>query len=177
MAKITFSDDELLLGDTLHNRPLFMVGFACEKRVNKILVDGRSGINIIPIRTMKELGLSTTDVTESRLMIQGFNQGGKRAIGVVKIDLTIKELQSSVWLHVIDAKTSYTILLGRSWVHENKVIPSTYHQCLKYYEYGVAKKIIADNNPFTEAEAHFVDAKFYLKKYATKIDDIASTDD
>ncbi|KAH0657785.1 hypothetical protein KY289_026533 [Solanum tuberosum] len=110
-------------------------------------------------------------------MIQGFNQGGQRAIGAVKIDLTIEELQSSVWLHVIDAKTSYNILLGRPWVHENKVIPSTYHQFLKYYEDGLAKKIIADNNPFTEAEALFVDAKFYLKKYATKIDDIASKDD
>ncbi|KAH0748120.1 hypothetical protein KY290_027352 [Solanum tuberosum] len=65
----------------------------------------------------------------------------------------------------------------RPWVHENKVISSTYHQFLKYYEDGVAKKIIADNNPFTEAEAHFADAKFYLKKYATKIDDIASKDD
>lgn len=91
--------------------------------------------------------------------------------------LIIEELQSSVWLHVIDAKTSYNILLGRPWVHENKVIPSTYHQFLKYYEDGVAKKIIADNNPFTEAEAHFADAKFYLKEYATKIDDIASKDD
>ncbi|KAH0665037.1 hypothetical protein KY285_026243 [Solanum tuberosum] len=110
-------------------------------------------------------------------MIQGFNQGGQRAIGAIKIDLTIEELQSSVWLHVIDAKTSYNILLGRPWVYENKVIPFTYHQFLKYYEDGVAKKIIADNNPFTEAEAHFADAKFYLKKYATKIDDIASKDD
>ena len=58
-------------------------------------------------------------------------------------------------VHVIDANTSYNILLGRQWVHENKVIPSTYHQCLKYYENGVAKRIIANDNPFTEDEAHF----------------------
>ncbi|KAH0754816.1 hypothetical protein KY290_025086 [Solanum tuberosum] len=176
MAKITFSDDDLLFDDTFHNRPLFMVGFAREKRVNRILVDGGSGINILPIRTMKELGISTTDLTENRLMIQGFNQGGQRSIGTVKIDLTIGELQSSVWLHVIDAKTSYNILLGRPWVHENKVIPSTNHQCLKYYEDGVAKRIIADDNPFTKAEAHFANVKFYLKKYSIKVDDIASGD-
>ncbi|KAH0665732.1 hypothetical protein KY285_026938 [Solanum tuberosum] len=176
MAKITFSDDDLMFGDTFHNRPLFMVGFAREKRVNRILVDGGSGINILPIRTIKELGISTADLTDSLLMIQGFNQGGQRSIETVKIDLTIRELQSSVWLHVIDAKTSYNILLGRPWVHENKVISSTYHQCLKYYEDGVAKSIIADDNPFTEAEAHFADAKFYLKKYSIKVDAIASGD-
>ncbi|KAH0746439.1 hypothetical protein KY285_008096 [Solanum tuberosum] len=112
--------------------------------VNRILVDGGSGTNILPIRTMKELGISTADLTDSRLMIQGFNQGGQRSIGTVKIDLTIGELQSSVWLH--------------------------------YYEDGVAKRIIADDNPFTEAEAHFADAKFYLKKYSIKGDDIASGD-
>ncbi|KAH0685749.1 hypothetical protein KY285_019065 [Solanum tuberosum] len=176
MAKITFFDDDILFGDTFHNRPLFVVGFAREKMVNRILVDGGSGINILPIRTMKELGISTTDLTDSRLMIQGFNQGGQRSIGTVKIDLTIGELRSSVWLHVIDAKTSYNIFLGRPWVHENKVIPSTYHQFLKYYEDGVAKRIIADDNPFIEAEAHFVDAKFYLKKYSIKVDAIASGD-
>ena len=47
---------------------------------------------------------------------------------------------------------------------------------MKYYENGDAKRIIADDNPFTEAEAHFADAKFYLKKYSIKVDDIASGD-
>ena len=77
MAKITFSDDDLLFGDIFHNCPLFIEGFMRDKRVNRILVDGGSGINILPILTMKELGVSTTDLIDSRLMIQGFNQGGK----------------------------------------------------------------------------------------------------
>ena len=85
-------------------------------------------------------------------------------------------MQLNVWLHVIDAKNSYNIFLGRPWVHENKVVPSTYHQFLKYCENGVAKRITADDNPFTEVEAHFADVKFYLKKYSIEVDDIASGD-
>ncbi|KAM2227376.1 hypothetical protein ACFXTI_014187 [Malus domestica] len=50
--------------------------------------------------------------------------------------MTIGELQSSTLFHVIDARTSYSLLLGRSWIHENE--------------------------PFTEAESHFVFAKFYM---------------
>ncbi|XP_070022285.1 uncharacterized protein [Nicotiana sylvestris] len=64
--------------------------------------------------------------------------------------------------------TSYDVLLGRPWIHENKVVPSTYHQYLKYYEGEVEKKIVADNEPFTEAASHFVDAKFYLKNRIVK---------
>ena len=90
-----FSEDDLLFGDTFHNHLLFMVGFAHEKRVNRILVDGGSGINTLRIRIIEELGISTTDLSDSRLMIQGFNQGGQRSIKTVKVGLTIGELQSS----------------------------------------------------------------------------------
>ncbi|XP_060200095.1 uncharacterized protein LOC132628316 [Lycium barbarum] len=81
-------------------------------------------------------------------------------------------------MHIIDAKASYNMLLGRPWIHENKVVPSSYYQCLKYLEGSVEKKIVADDKPFTEAESHFVDAKFYLKNYMVrevKVDDIATT--
>ncbi|XP_070013590.1 uncharacterized protein [Nicotiana sylvestris] len=54
-------------------------------------------------------------------------------------DDLLLDMQSSAWLHVIDAKTSYNVLLGRLWIYENKVVPSTYHQCLKYYEGEVEK--------------------------------------
>ncbi|XP_070025641.1 uncharacterized protein [Nicotiana sylvestris] len=77
-------------------------------------------------------------------------------------------MQSSAWLYVIDAKTSYNILLGRPLIHENKLVSSTYHQCLKYYKGEVEKKIVADDEPFTEAESHFADAKFYLKNRIVK---------
>ncbi|XP_070039572.1 uncharacterized protein [Nicotiana tomentosiformis] len=82
--------------------------------------------------------------------------------------ITIEDMQSSAWLHMIDAKTSYNVLLGRPWINENKVVLSTYHQCLKYYEGEVKKKMVVDDEPFTEAESHFADAKFYLKNRIVK---------
>ncbi|XP_070006610.1 uncharacterized protein [Nicotiana sylvestris] len=101
-------------------------------------------------------------------MIQGFNQEGQRAIGAIRLGITIEDMQSSAWLHVINAKTSYNVLLGRPWMHENRLVPSTYHQCLKYYKGEVEKTVVADDEPFTEAESHFADAKFYLKNRVMK---------
>ncbi|XP_070056284.1 uncharacterized protein [Nicotiana tomentosiformis] len=89
-------------------------------------------------------------------------------------------MQSSAWLHVIDAKTSHNVLLGKPWIHENKVVLSTYHQWLKYYEGEVEKKIIADDEPFTEAKSHFADAKLYLKNRIVKelkVDDVMNDKD
>ncbi|KAM1528731.1 hypothetical protein ACFX1Z_018035 [Malus domestica] len=75
--------------------------------------------------------------------------------------MTIGELKSSTIFHVIDARTSYGLLLGRPWIHANGVVLSTLHQCLKFYQEGV-KVIYGDTKPFTEAESHFADAKFYM---------------
>ncbi|KAH0773265.1 hypothetical protein KY290_010402 [Solanum tuberosum] len=167
-TKITFTDNDLLFGETLHNRPLYMAGHVLEKKINRILIDEGSGVNILPIHTLKELGITTGELSESRLLIQGFNQGGQRSIGSIKLEIHMEDLRSSAWMHVIDAKTSYNILLGRPWVHENRIVSSSYYQCLKYLEDGIEKKIVADDNPFTEVETHFADAKFYLKSYVVK---------
>ncbi|XP_070035559.1 uncharacterized protein [Nicotiana tomentosiformis] len=138
---VMFTNDDLLLGDTLYNRPLYLVGYMRDERVNRIFVDGGSSVNILPIRTVKELGIPMNELLKSHVMIQGFNQGGQRAIGAIMLGITIEDMQSSSWMHAIDAKTSYNVLLRRPWLDENKVVPSTYHQCLKYYEDEVEKKI------------------------------------
>ncbi|GAA0167884.1 hypothetical protein LIER_22723 [Lithospermum erythrorhizon] len=56
------------------------------------------------------------------------------------------------------------MLLGKPWIHANNVVPSTLHQCFKYTKNGVEKTVLADDNPFVEAEAHFADAKYSTLK-------------
>ena len=76
VTSITFASENLLLRSTPHNRPLFVTGYAKEQKVNKILIDGGSAINILPLKILKELGIPIDELSNSRLMIQGFNQGG-----------------------------------------------------------------------------------------------------
>ncbi|XP_071909818.1 uncharacterized protein [Coffea arabica] len=140
--------------------------------MNRILIDGGSAVNIMSVCAMKELGISSDELSQSRLMIQGFNQGRQRAIGLIRLELLIGELSSSALFHIIEAKTSYNMLLGRPWIHENEIIPSTMHQCFKYCRDGIVKKVTADDKSFTEAETHFADAKFYLHKEAKRKESI-----
>ncbi|XP_019184791.1 PREDICTED: uncharacterized protein LOC109179750 [Ipomoea nil] len=109
-------------------------------------------------------------------MIQGFNQGGQRAIGIIRLDLRIGSLSSGVLCHVIDARASYNLLLGRPWIHENGVVPSSWHQCLMFEKNGVVEKVVADESPFTEAESYFADAKFYIKRQVI-VEDIEGNND
>ncbi|KAL0359472.1 UNVERIFIED_CONTAM: hypothetical protein Sangu_0796600 [Sesamum angustifolium] len=61
-------------------------------------------------------------------MIQGFNQGGQRAVGIIRMQLTMEDMVSSALFHVIDAKTSYNMLLGRPWLHE---------KCSSFHLHGI----------------------------------------
>ena len=139
------------------------MGFTCEQKINRILLDDGSAVNILLLKTMKELGVPLDEMMQSRLLIQGFNQGGQRALGKLRLQLFIGDMESHPLFHVIDAKTTYNMLLGRPWIHQNGVVSSTLHQCFKYYRNGQVKTIIADAKPFTSIEAHFMDAKFYVE--------------
>lgn len=71
--KITFTNDDLPFREILHNCPLYIVGHVLEKKINRILIDEWYEVNILPIHTLKELGIKTKELSESHLLIQGFN--------------------------------------------------------------------------------------------------------
>ncbi|KAL0287955.1 UNVERIFIED_CONTAM: hypothetical protein Scaly_2750200 [Sesamum calycinum] len=102
-------------------------------------------------------------MTESSHDPRLFNQGRQRVVGIMRMQLTMEEMVWSALFHAIDAKTSYNMFLGCPWLHENAVVPSTWHQCFKYCCNDIVKKVLSDNNPFTEAESHFADAKYYIE--------------
>ena len=66
---LTFTDKDLLLGSKPHNRPLYVFGYAHEQKINRILIDGGSVVNILPKMTMRQLGLTMEELLHSRLVI------------------------------------------------------------------------------------------------------------
>ncbi|KAA0051955.1 uncharacterized protein E5676_scaffold409G002330 [Cucumis melo var. makuwa] len=159
---IDFSNEDLLLGSKLHNRPLYASGYVREQRGDRILIDNGSAVNIMPKSTMRQFGILMDELSNSKLVIQGFNQDNQRVIGMIHLELIIGDLKAGALFHVIDSRTTYKLLLSHPWIHGNGVVTSTLHQCFKFYQDDV-KKVEADSNSFSEAESQFADANFYLK--------------
>jgi len=61
--------------------------------------------------------------------------------------------------YIIDADTSYNLLLGRPWIHNNWIVPSTLHQCFKYVT--VVQMVFAEMQPFKGVENYFTDSLLY----------------
>ena len=60
-----------------------------------------------------------------------------------------EDLRSEVTCYVIDADTSYNLLLGRPWIHCNSIVPSILHQVMKYVDGdGKVQTLITEMYPF-----------------------------
>ena len=110
---------------------------------------------------MTDLGITMEDLSDSRLMIQGFNLNSECAIGIIRLDLVNGELTSSTLFHVIDTHTSYKMLLGRPRLHENggsRINPPSMFEISSWRR---ELKINGDVKPFSTVDSYFVDAKFF----------------
>ncbi|KAL4194848.1 hypothetical protein AMTRI_Chr05g70510 [Amborella trichopoda] len=133
---ISFSEDDLQLGGKFHNCSLFVNGELHTHPLNRIMLDEESAVNLIQRRILIRLGLGSNDLTPTHITVQGFNQSGEKPADTVLLRLKIDVLNDYAQFHVIDTDTSYNVLLSHPWLHDQGVVPSTLHQCLKYSRDG-----------------------------------------
>lgn len=66
-------------------------------------------------------------------------------MGKIKLKCQIDDLKKEVTCYVIDAETSYNLLLGRPWIHCNEIVSSLLDQVMKYVDEQVAlRTLMAD---------------------------------
>jgi hypothetical protein len=119
------------------------------------------------LKTLKTITLDVKNLSDEKVIIHSFNQNSQKAMGAITLNLQCRSMKAPTKFYVIDAETSYRALLGHPWLHNNQVIPSTLHQCLKYIENGKQKRIDGDVKPFGVHEIKFNDAQYFLPKTAT----------
>ena len=104
------------------------------------------------LQTLAYLEIDVRELQVERMLLRGFNQKGERAIGSITLLMKTGDLaKTTAKLHIIDSETSFNALLGRPWIHENRMVPSSLHQCIKYYE-GGEHCIKGDLQPFSVHE-------------------------
>ena len=113
-----------------HLKALLLKGFVDGKPVTKMLVDEGAAMNIMPYVMLRKLGKSQDDLTKTDMMLKDFEGFVSPTLGALCIDLTIGNKTLPTTFFVINSKGSYSLLLGRDWIHANCCIPSTMHQCL-----------------------------------------------
>ncbi|XP_070014137.1 uncharacterized protein [Nicotiana sylvestris] len=87
--RVTFSDDELPVEGTEHNRALYLT-VKCENSVvTWVLVDNGSSANICPLSTLSKLKVEDERIHKNSICVRGFDGGGKDSVRDIMLELTI----------------------------------------------------------------------------------------
>src|SRR4051812_3477155 len=120
----------------------------------------------MPRRVMEHLSIPAYRLSATDTNIFGFNANSTRPMGKIKLRCQIGDLKTKVTVYVIDADTSYNLLLGRPWIHRNHIVPSTLHQVMKYVDdQGQVCTLVAEQRPFKGVENNFTDGLLYQEAH------------
>jgi hypothetical protein len=158
---ISFTDEDMEVQYPDHKRPLYFTASINEVQVRRALVNIGSSLNLIPVSTLQAANISRRKIQGTPMEVTGFGGAAEYTIGHIQLALKVGPILSLTRFHVIDSVVSYHVFLCCPWLHKHKLVSSTYHQCVKGMLNGKPIKIPANNTPFDETKAHFVEAAFY----------------
>jgi hypothetical protein len=95
-----------------------------------MLVNMGAVVNIMPYSVLRRLGCSAEDLIKTNVTLSDFNGLASEAQDILNMDLTVGSKTVLTSFFIVSSSSTYTVLLGRDWIHANCYIPSTMHQCL-----------------------------------------------
>jgi hypothetical protein len=113
-----------------HMKPLFIQGHLDGTPIRHMLVDGDASINNLPLSLFKKLDHVEGELKCTNLSLSGFASDPMEIKGIIYKELTVGRKTMPMTFFVVDVKGCYSVLLGRDWIHANKCVMSTLHQCV-----------------------------------------------
>ena len=158
---ITFTNEDMEVEHPDHRRPLYLMATINGVQIRRVLVDMGALLNLIVLSTLEAVGLVNKRIMGAPMEITRFGGSVESTEGYVQLALRVGSIMALTRFHVINAKVSYHVLLGPSWLYKHRLIPSTYHQCIKGRLNGRPVRIPANHNPFSQGEVNFAETMFY----------------
>uniref|UniRef100_A0A2N9ED87 RNA-directed DNA polymerase n=1 Tax=Fagus sylvatica TaxID=28930 RepID=A0A2N9ED87_FAGSY len=158
---VTFIDEDMEVQYPDHRKPLYLTAMINDVHIRRALVDTGPSLNLIPTSALDAAGISRKKIQGIPMEVTGFGGAAEYTVGHIQLVLKVGPIVALTRFHVVNTAVSYHALLGRPWLHKHKLVPSTYHQCVKGRLNGKPIRIPANATPFDELEAHYVEAAFY----------------
>ena len=100
--------------------------------VRRILVDPGSSVDLVQASVVGRMGHSLTSLENPRRILPGFNGSSTTSLGDIVLPVQAGPVTLNVQFSVVQDLSSFNVILGRTWLHYMKAIPSTYHQMVSF---------------------------------------------
>ncbi|KAI8547448.1 hypothetical protein RHMOL_Rhmol07G0196500 [Rhododendron molle] len=119
---VVFTDKDLPIERTDHNRPLHITVKYRRLWVPTVLIDNGSAINVCPMRVAYRLGLAKKDLALSNLAVKAYDSTRRMVEGTLMLKLDAEGFEMDVEFHVVDVPATFNLLLGRPWLHRSYIM-------------------------------------------------------
>jgi hypothetical protein len=129
---ISFSDSDLHDVQLPHNDPLVITLRIGNYDVKRVLVDQGSFAEVMYQELYEKLGLGKSDLSELSSPVFGFSGESTIPLGKTTLPVLTGPINLQTEFIVIQAPSPYNAIMGRSWLHRMRAVPSTLHQKLRF---------------------------------------------
>ena len=133
---ITFSNSDLEGCQHPHDNPLVIRAVVANKMIHRVLVDNGSSADIIFVAAFDKMGIGMEKLEPVSTHLRGFSGEKVLPLGSIQLVLTLGDplFQATMEVRflIVEAPSTYNMLLGRPSLNTIKVIPFTYHMMIKF---------------------------------------------
>ena len=133
---ITFSDSDLEGCQHPHDDPLVVRAIVANTTVHRVLIDNGSSADIIFTSTFDKMGIGREKLEPVNTHLRGFSGEKVLPLGSIQLVLTLgeppRQATTTARFLIVDAPSTYNMLLGRPSINAIKVIPLAYHMIIKF---------------------------------------------
>ena len=117
---------------TPHHNALVLTLCINDFDVQKVLVYLVIATDLLQLPAFKQMNISLDRLSSAGRILSGFNGATIMTMGNITLPVKAGLAVQQVLFSFFEDLGLYNAIVGRSWLHAMKVVPSTYHQMISY---------------------------------------------
>ena len=100
--------------------------------MHRVLVDLGSEDKLLHLPALTQMKVPLSRLSSVGRVLSGFNVSTTLTVGDISFSIKAGPVTQQLLFSVVEDLGPYNAIVGRTWLHAMKAIPSTYHQTISY---------------------------------------------
>ena len=100
--------------------------------VQRYLVDPGSVAELVHLPAVLQMKVPLSHLSSADIILSGFNGSTSLTVGDIPLSVKVGLVTQQVLFSVVEDLGPYNAIVGQTWLHAMKAIPSIYHQTIIY---------------------------------------------
>ena len=100
--------------------------------VHIVLIDPGSAAELLHLPAFRQMKVLLSHLNSISRVFFGFNRATTLTVSDIALSVKVEPVTQQVLFSVVEDLGPYNAIVGQTWLHNMKVVPSTYHQSISY---------------------------------------------